>query len=418
MIDTKQKLGIWDSFQLPNGQILSNRVAKASMEEGLSDENFLPSRSIHSLYSRWAKSGAGLLITGNVMVDPNGLTGPGNVILRKGMDLSSLKKWAEIAKSAGSKIWMQINHPGRQTFGFISENPVAPSSVPVRIPGRMFAKVFGVPRALSSQEIRDLIQKFIDAALLAEQAGFDGVEVHAAHGYLINQFLSPLTNQREDEWGGSLENRARFLLEIVRGIRSVVRPGFGVGVKLNSADFQGGGFQEEDSLEVMRLLSPLGIDLLEISGGNYESPAMQGGSGRREAYFLEFAKKARATVEIPLMVTGGFRTLSVMEDAVRSGDTDLVGLAAPFAFYPELVNSMKDGRLLQVPVDIPKLSNPAIHSLSKMSAIRLQFRRMGSGKEPKLPTSLVWNMIRDQIRGRRNAKRYKKFLKEISAQKS
>ncbi|TGK02670.1 NADH:flavin oxidoreductase/NADH oxidase family protein [Leptospira langatensis] len=410
MVSVLEKNPLLEPLTLPNGVVISNRIAKAAMEEGISDRKFLPGEKIFQLYSRWAKSGAGLLITGNVMVDPNGLTGPGNVILRKGMDLSGLKKWAKIAKSEGSKILLQINHPGRQTFSFVTETPVAPSPIKVKIPGRMFEKVFGVPRALRGEEIRDLIQKFVNAALLAEEAGFDGVEVHSAHGYLINQFLSPITNIREDEWGGSLENRARFLVEVVKGIRAAVKPGFCLGVKLNSADFQGGGFQEEDSIRVIQMLEPLGVDLLEISGGNYESPAMQGGSGKREAYFLEFAKKAREITKIPLLVTGGFRTRSVMQEAISSEEADMIGIATPFAFHPEFVHALAEGKIEKVSTDIPKLSNPAINSIARMSAIRLQFRRMGEGKEPKLPRSLIFNLILDQIRGRRNAKRYKKFL--------
>ncbi|MGJ4788057.1 NADH:flavin oxidoreductase/NADH oxidase family protein [Leptospira koniambonensis] len=414
MIQALSTEGISSEIELPNGQILKNRIVKASMEEGLSDKEFLPSQRLFKLYERWSQSGAGLLLTGNVMVDVNGLTGPGNVILRKDMDLSSLKKWAEIGQSGGSKIWMQINHPGRQTFGFITETPVAPSPIKVHIPGRMFAKVFGEPRALSGEEIKALIQKFIDAAILAEKAGFNGVEVHSAHGYLLNQFLSPITNIRKDEWGGSLENRTRFLLEVLKGIKTSVRSDFGIGVKLNSADFQGGGFQEVDSIQVIKMLEPIGLDLLEISGGNYESPAMQGtGTNKREAYFLDFAKKAKEITKIPLLVTGGFRSKSVMEEAIVSKEADLVGIAAPFAFHPTFVNGLLSGKIEKVSVEIPKLSNPALNSLSKMSAIRLQFRRMGEGKEPRLPGSLIWNMIRDQIRGRRNAKNYKSLLRRL-----
>ncbi|MCG6162174.1 hypothetical protein [Leptospira bandrabouensis] len=201
--------------------------------------------------------------------------------------MDSFKRWADAGKSGGSKIWMQINHPGRQVFSVISETPVAPSAVKVHIPGRMFAKVFGTPRALTEDEIKKIIDRFIQAAVIAEKAGFDGVEVHAAHGYLINQFLSPLTNLREDQWGGSLENRARILLEIVNGIRASTRKEFGVGVKLNSADFQGGGFAEENAIQVIEMLNQCNLDLLEISGGNYQSPAMQGGesngTSKREA---------------------------------------------------------------------------------------------------------------------------------------
>ncbi len=402
-------------LRLPNGQVLPNRIAKASMEESLADDLFLPGEQMIQLYKRWGQGGAGLLLTGNAMVDPYALTGPGNVIVRDNGSLDRFKRWAEVGKSGGSKMWMQINHPGRQVFGFISETPVAPSAVKVHIPGRMFAKVFGTPRALTEDEIRKIVERFIQAALIAEKAGFDGVEVHAAHGYLLNQFLSPLTNLREDQWGGSLENRARILLEIVNGIQAQTKKEFSVGVKLNSADFQGGGFKEEDAIRVIEILNKTNIDLLEISGGNYESPAMQGGESngtkKREAYFLEFAKKARSIATMPLMSTGGFRSKNVMEDAIKSGALDVIGIAAPFAFEPDSASKLLSGKTNSVDIKIPNLSNPTFNSLSKMSAIRLQLRRMGQGKEPKLPKSLIGNLILDQIRSRRNAKRYKKFLK-------
>ncbi|MBM9499956.1 NADH:flavin oxidoreductase/NADH oxidase family protein [Leptospira sp. 201903071] len=404
-------------LRLPNGQILPNRIAKASMEESLADDQFLPGDQMIQLYRRWGQGGAGLLLTGNAMVDPYALTGPGNVIVRDNGNLDRFKQWAEAGKSGGSKIWMQISHPGRQVFGFISETPVAPSAVKVHIPGRMFAKVFGIPRALTGDEIKRIIDRFIQAAVIAEKAGFDGVEVHGAHGYLLNQFLSPLTNLREDQWGGSLENRARILLEIVTGIQARTQKEFSVGVKLNSADFQGGGFREEDAIQVIQMLNKTNIDLLEISGGNYESPAMQGGESngtkKREAYFLEFAKKARATAQMPLMSTGGFRSKNVMEDAITSGALDVIGIAAPFAFEPDAAGKLLSGKLNSVELKIPNLSNPTFNSLSKMSAIRLQLRRIGQGNEPKLPSSLIGNLLLDQIRSRKNAKRYKKFLKVV-----
>ncbi|XDD50507.1 NADH:flavin oxidoreductase/NADH oxidase family protein [Leptospira sp. WS92.C1] len=407
-------------LRLPNGEILPNRIAKASMEESLADDDFLPGEDLIQLYKRWGQGGAGLLLTGNVMVDPNALTGPGNVIIRNQENLDPFKRWAEAGKSKGSKLWMQINHPGRQVFGFISETPVAPSAVKVNIPGRMFAKVFGVPRALTGDEIKKIIDHFIQAAVVAEKSGFDGVEVHAAHGYLLNQFLSPLTNQREDQWGGSLENRARILIEVVQGIQASTKRKFSVGVKLNSADFQKGGFQEEDAIAVIQMLNKMNLDLLEISGGNYESPAMQGGESngtkKREAYFLEFAKKAKSLSKMPLMSTGGFRSKNVMEESISSRAIDVVGIATPFAFEPDCASKLLSGDLDRLVVNIPSLSNPTFNSLSRMSAIRFQFRRIGKGKNPRLPGSLIGNLILEQIRARKNAKRYKRFIEVLEFQ--
>ncbi|EQA44003.1 oxidoreductase, FAD/FMN dependent [Leptospira broomii serovar Hurstbridge str. 5399] len=410
-MDSLSALG--QSLTLPNGSVLPNRLAKAAMEEGLADENFLPGENMFHLYERWARGGAGLLITGNMMIDRSALTGPGNVIIREG-NIDPFKRLAEVAQSKGSKLWMQINHPGRQVFGYIAETPVAPSAVKVQIPGRFLAKIFGTPRALTSDEINRIIERFVSAAKLAEAAGFHGVEVHSAHGYLLSQFLSPLTNLRADEWGGSLENRAKILLEIVKGIRSVTKREFCVGVKLNSADFQKGGFEEADAINVIKMLNETGIDLLEISGGNYESPAMQGTSQKgvspREAYFLEFAKKAKKSAKMPLMATGGFRSRSIMEEAIRSGAVDMIGIGAPFALDPDCASKLISGKIESIRVNIPDLSNPTFNSLSKMSAIRIQFRRMAKGKNPKVPSFLLGNLILEQIRARRNAKNYKKFL--------
>ncbi|EPG73711.1 oxidoreductase, FAD/FMN dependent [Leptospira fainei serovar Hurstbridge str. BUT 6] len=401
------------SLTLPNGSVLPNRIAKAAMEEGLADKNFLPGENMFHLYERWARGGAGLLITGNMMIDRTALTGPGNVIVRDG-NIEPFQRLAEVAQAKGSKLWMQINHPGRQVFGFIAETPVAPSAVKVQIPGRFLAKIFGTPRALTSDEIKRIIDRFVNAAKLAEAAGFHGVEVHSAHGYLLSQFLSPLTNLRTDEWGGTLENRAKILLEIVKGIRATTKREFCVGVKLNSADFQKGGFEESDAIKVIEMLNNTGIDLLEISGGNYESPAMQGnsktGTSPREAYFLEFARKASKSAKMPLMATGGFRSRSIMEEAIRSHAVDMIGIGAPFALNPDCASKLISGELESIQVDIPDLSNPTFNSLSKMSALRVQFSRMAKGKDPKVPSFLLGNLILEQIRARRNAKNYKRFL--------
>jgi 2,4-dienoyl-CoA reductase-like NADH-dependent reductase (Old Yellow Enzyme family) len=402
---------------LPNGASLTNRIAKAAMEEGIADRDYLPGSALFNLYRRWAHGGAGLIITGNVMVDPAALTGAGNVIARDGGHLDRFQRWAEVTQSAGSRLWMQINHPGRQMYAYLSETPVAPSAVAVRIPGRLSAKQFRTPRALTGDEIRKLIDRFVAAAVLAEKAGFHGVEVHSAHGYLLSQFLSPLTNRREDEWGGSLGNRSRMLLAIIKGIRSSVKKEFCVGVKLNSADFQGGGFGEKDAINVVQMLNPTGIDLLEISGGNYESPAMLGGENqgtrKREAYFLEFAAKAKKVAAMPLMATGGFRSRCIMEEAIRSGAVDIVGLAAPFALDPECGVKLLSGKIEKAIVEIPTLSSPALNSIARMTAIRVQLSRMGQEKNPRLPFSLLWNVISNQIQARLSVKRYKKFLSNV-----
>ena len=333
-----------DPLTLPNGQVLPNRIMKSALSEALATKANSPDERLHRLYSRWSQGGYGLLITGNVMVDRTQLGEPGNVVIEDERDLDALSRWAKSTQDAGVPIWAQLNHPGRQSnLLALGHTPVAPSAVPLNLPGA------ATPRALVAGEIEEIIQRFGNAAAVAEAAGFNGVQVHAAHGYLIAQFLSPLANRRDDEWGGDLEGRMRFLLEVVRRIRSQVSPGFAVGVKLNSADFQRGGFTEDESREVVAALSGERIDLLEVSGGSYEEPAMAGSAAastrEREAYFLEYAKTVRSVLgDVPLAVTGGFRSRAGMDAAVSSGECDVVGIGRPTITSPEAASMILSGQ--------------------------------------------------------------------------
>ncbi|HET9989164.1 MAG TPA: hypothetical protein VFQ65_11600, partial [Kofleriaceae bacterium] len=248
---------------LRSGATLPNRLAKAAMSEVLGDATGAPTDALVRLYERWGRSGAGLLITGNVMVDRGGMGEPNNVVIVDDRDLARLRAWATAGQAHGARLWMQLNHAGRQSPRTLTPVPVAPSAIPMK----GFFGVFAKPRALEAHEIEALIARFAAAAVVARDAGFAGVQIHAAHGYLISQFLSSRTNRRDDAWGGDAARRSRFLLEIVRAIRAAVGPAFPIGVKLNSADFQRGGFTEEESLEVIRLLDAEGVDLLEVSGG-------------------------------------------------------------------------------------------------------------------------------------------------------
>lgn len=199
---------LFSPLELPNGTTLPNRLCKAAMEENLSDYGQIPGKQIHELYNRWARGGAGLVLTGNVMISPDALSGPGAVVLDKNTPLASFKEWARTGTPTGGQLWMQINHPGRQLHAAMDEQAVAPSAIKVDI-GK-HSKVMAVPRELTEIEILQLKDQFVDTACQAEKAGFSGVQLHAAHGYLISQFLSPLSNKRRDQWGGSIENRARF----------------------------------------------------------------------------------------------------------------------------------------------------------------------------------------------------------------
>ena len=343
---------IADRLVLPCGAVLPNRLAKAAMTEGLADPQGRATPDFERLYGLWSDGGAGLLITGNVQIDRDHLERPGNVIIQGPQDeaaLAGLRAMASAGRRAGSSnagghIWMQISHAGRQTQVTVNPHPKAPSAIAVGLPG----KQFGMPVALTEAEILDLIERFGFAAEVARDTGYTGVQIHAAHGYLLSQFLSPRANLRSDQWGGSLENRARMLMAVVARVRAGVGPEFPIGVKLNSADFQKGGFAFEDSVIVAGWLQAAGVDLLEISGGSYEQPAMMDIQGMeapeappqtastskastmaREAYFVDFAKTMRASLSMPLLVTGGFRSRRAMNMALETGGADMIGLGRP-----------------------------------------------------------------------------------------
>jgi 2,4-dienoyl-CoA reductase-like NADH-dependent reductase (Old Yellow Enzyme family) len=331
-----------EALPLPCGISIPNRLAKAAMTEGLAGADGVPTPELARLYRIWSEGGAGLLLTGNVQVDAEHLERPGNVVIDREPDAAmraALARWAEAATTAGNQAWVQISHAGRQTQKNVNKQPKAPSAVKLALPGGQF----GEPVALTGSEIDDIVRRFAIAAVAVKEAGFTGVQLHAAHGYLLSQFLSPRSNLRDDRYGGTLENRARVLLEIFDATRAAVGADFPIAVKLNSADFQKGGFAFEDSLQVAGWLEARGVDLIEISGGTYEQPKLLGIEGlepeeqqhvahstlRREAYFVDFAIAMRNAVSVPLMVTGGFRTRAAMEQALNEGGASLVGLGRP-----------------------------------------------------------------------------------------
>ena len=330
-------------FTLPNGSVLKNRIAKSAMSENFGTRKHAPSKGLIHAYRVWAKGNPGLLITGNIMVDSMALGEARNVVVEDYKDFELLKQWAKSVEGTGVHLWPQINHPGRQAFAAINREIVAPSAVPLKMGGA--SKMFKMPTALTEEAIWDIIKRFGTTARIMKEAGFTGCQIHGAHGYLVSQFLSPNSNIRTDQWGGSLANRARFVLEIYREIRRQVGAAYPIGIKINSADFQRGGFTEEASMEVVRILGNEGIDLIEISGGTYEKPAMITGDRKkstveREAYFLSYIEKARKLTKTPLLLTGGFRSVAIMDKALEEGNLDVVGLARPFCLYPNLANQI------------------------------------------------------------------------------
>ncbi|MDE3739852.1 NADH:flavin oxidoreductase/NADH oxidase family protein [Pseudomonas resinovorans] len=403
---------LFEPLRLPNGAVIPNRIAKAAMEENLADADHAPGEGLVRLYRRWAEGGAGLIITGNVMVDRHALTGPAGVVLESDLFLDQFRSWADACRSHGAQAWMQINHPGRQVLAALGQPARGPSAVAVDIPG--LSKAFAPPRALSECEIEALIERYARTAALAERAGFTGVEIHAAHGYLFSQFLSPLTNKRADAWGGTLENRARILLRTIDAVRQRVAPTFCVAVKLNSADFQRGGFETEDALRVVEMLNAMPVDLVELSGGSYESPAMQGqprdGSRlAREAYFLEFAERIGAVARMPLMVTGGVRRRAVAERVVNSS-VAMVGLATALALEPTLPNQWKEGQDTEVEPIVVRWKNRALASLALASVVKKQLGLLSQGKRTRPGTSPLVALIGNQLKSRRQAKRYRQWI--------
>jgi 2,4-dienoyl-CoA reductase-like NADH-dependent reductase (Old Yellow Enzyme family) len=397
-------------FTLPNGGHLKNRFAKAAMEENMAERQQQPGPELFRLYQAWANGGVGLIITGNVMVDRLAMTGPGGLALDNDSVLDTFKTWAAAGKQNDTRLWMQINHPGRQVYKNMGGKALAPSAIALDL-GK-HSGMFAQPKAMSEEEIQDVIGRFVLTARLAQEAGFDGVEVHAAHGYLLAQFLSPLTNKRSDQWGGSLENRARLLLMIVKAIKEACGPQFDLAVKLNSADFQRGGFDIEDAESVAQMLSELNVDMLELSGGSYEAPAMQGRTAddrtlAREAYFLEFAKGIAEKVSIPVMTTGGIRRLPVAKTVIENG-IDLVGMGTALAFCPDLPNRWQNEPDLVAQVPSIQWKDKALVGLANMAVVKRQLRRVGEGKPPKLNISAGGSLLLDQLRKVVLTKRYRK----------
>jgi 2,4-dienoyl-CoA reductase-like NADH-dependent reductase (Old Yellow Enzyme family) len=403
-----QSLPLSTPLSLPNGAVVPNRIAKAAMEENMADGGQLPGPALRALYAAWARGGAGLILTGNVMIDGRAMTGPGGLVLERDTPREPFAAWAHDARAHGAQVWMQINHPGRQVFAAMKGEAWAPSAVALDV-GK-HSNLFAQPRAMTEGDIAEVVTRFADTAQAAEEAGFTGVQIHAAHGYLISQFLSPLTNLRDDAWGGDATRRSRFLLEIVRAVRAAVGPAFPVGVKLNSADFQRGGFTIDAAMDVVRALETAGIDLLEVSGGNYESPAMAGSgelannqrvsSRYREAYFLDYARQLRTITKLPILLTGGMRSRAVMEDALASGATDVIGLARPMAHTPELPAKLLDGSLAAAPVVKLRSRIRLVDDAIQVMWYQQQITALSLGRDPDPALGIwtaFWRGLRDNM---------------------
>ncbi len=419
------------SFTLPCGQVIKNRICKAAMTERIAKGNNLAHQGHINLYQKWAEGNIGILLTGNVMIDRKNMEGPANVVIDSQNykdHIDELKNWSSVGTKNNTQLWMQISHAGRQTPGEINSSPSAPSDVQLKIPGRSY----GIPKPMTEEDILNVIDRFVFTAKIARETGFTGVQFHSAHGYLLSEFLSPDINTRDDAWGGVLENRARMHLEIIKKCRAEVGQDFPISMKLNSADFQKGGFSENESIEVAKMLEDAGLDLLEISGGTYEQPKLIGADHisinpdrseirrestiAREAYFLEYANNIRKAVSMPLMVTGGFRTKEGIENALNSKICQIVGVGRPLCADPFCIKKMIDGELEVLP-SVEKTLSLGPWILSSSSPIKLiqvinafgamawcyqQIKRMAEGFMPNNDQKL-FNALRKDTKADKQA---------------
>ena len=383
---------LFTPITLPNGTTIKNRFFKSAMSEGMGTRDFQPKKNIATLYKRWAEGGTGLIITGNIMVDPKGTAEPGNIVFDKNSNMEILKEWAKQGQQHGAKVMVQLNHPGKQAPKTVSKQTVAPSAIPL---GNGLNKLFSTPRALTTSEVEELVQKFVTSAKVAKEAGFSGVQIHAAHGYLISQFLSPHDNRRTDKYGGSLENRMRFLKEIYLGMREELGKDFTIGIKINSTDFKEDGLTEEDSLKTIIELANLGLDFVEISGGTYERPAMMGATSKstNQVFFAEYSKKLKQKIKIPVVVTGGIRSINAMNTLLNDNTTDFIGIARPLTIDPNIPNKIKQGtytivETTRVSTGVKKLDK-IFGSLLGIVYYQVLMQNIAKGKEPKA-TKNAW----------------------------
>lgn len=318
---------LFQEFELPCGTVLKNRIAKSAMSDSLGDGRGNPTMAQIRLYERWAEGGVALQIIGEVQGNPSFAEKPGNLVLTEQSDRTGFETLAGKGSKNGTQLWLQLGHAGAMAHPPIS-NPKGPSAID--IPGLSCA-------ALTRGEIRALPVEFARAARRAKDFGFGGVQIHAAHGFLLSQFLSPLFNKRDDEYGGSIASRMRLLLDVVDEVRHAVGSGFPVAIKLNATDQLEGGFEENDAIAVVKALDGTGIDLIDISGGTYFPGARSASDGAGAGpYFLGFAERARQVTRKPLMATGGFKTRQQAAAAVAQGGVDLVGLARALVLDPAL----------------------------------------------------------------------------------
>ena len=346
---------------------LKNRLVRSATAECLATDDCRVTDRYLRAYTQLAKGGVGMIITGNYYVNQMGRSLPRLFVLDRDDVLGDMRKVADVVHEHDAKLVAQINHGGRQCDPeVVGARPLGPS--PVR------EKLTRVkPREMTEAEIEETIGAFGEGARKVKEAGFDGVQIHGAHGYLVNQFLSGYTNRRTDGWGGSLENRMRFVVEVYEAMREAVGPDFPVLIKINSEDFTKGGVTLDECIAVCKKLDELGMDAFEISGGILErgliyvkgdvpmdlvmknrnliertlmrfmENSMREVARFEDAYFVPQASAIKGAVKAPIITVGGMRKRAIMEEAIRSGKTDFVSLSRPFIRQPNLVNKLQEG---------------------------------------------------------------------------
>ena len=381
-----------DPLKLPCGLVLNNRLGRAAMTEGIAGRRNDPNERHQRLYAVNARGGAGLVLTGNAMVDRRHLERARNVVIDAATDEAALRRWA--ASASGTPTLVQLSHPGRETNRFVQPRPVAPSDGPaVDLAGS-----FGRPRALTVAEIEDVRDRFVEAGERVVAAGFPGVEIHAAHGYLLSSFLDPAHNRRTDSYGGDVAGRARLLLAIVAGMRTVLPAGAAVAVKLDARDGA-----DAELARLAGLLETAGVDLIEISGGSYEAPAMLGFDAEggelqteHESPFWNSAAAVSAATGVPVMLTGGFRSRAEVDTALASAVCSMIGVGRPLAVRPDLAGRFVGGEVDVLDRPAPRLGGPAparriLGAAAGTGWHRIQLARTADGKPPllRLPALLA-----------------------------
>lgn len=379
---------IHDAFRLPCGVLLKNRIAKSAMSDSLGDGQGNPTVAQTNLYRGWAEGGVALSIIGEVQGNPTAAEKPGNLVLTPQSELDRFRELSSAGAVNGAQLWLQLGHAGAMAFPPISI-PKGPSALD--LPGLRC-------EALGAGEIAELPAEFARTAELAQRLGFGGVQVHAAHGFLLSQFLSPLFNKRSDAYGGSIKNRMRLTLEVIEAVRRAVGPDFPIGIKLNATDQLEGGLNQNEALAVVKALDETTIDLIDVSGGTYfpGAPSASDGAGKGP-YFLDFAERARSLTTKPIMLTGGFKTHDQVDDALARG-IDAVGLARALVLQPGLPNAWLSGDLMSP--QFPRFQDPPEGGVTAWYTMRLtEFAEGRSHSGPEhLGTAIADYAARDEAR--------------------